>query len=944
MIPEAIQHLVFYWLTPFGVAILSFLITQKITHSYWQKLDSDRIWHFFASTIIIIGLLLGIWVFLGSFGVWKWLGNYFSQFMAFLRNNPVWVTIYDGFIKYIVAIAKFIIRWLPPYIRAFVVVWVIATLMQIQSLIWRVNVTRGANIILSTALLFPFLILQYFSGAKTPVFDFYMGRLFVAKLKENLNDANFAAIRGVDDKGQPFKPGVGGSRTQSTVINATKAIQRTHAEVHTGKNAKGRVVRMARIIVPVGREVETNHLIETNLKSEGQLLVASNIRFPDNATMVAKADANKSGYVLESEVPFNAADNLGSFRAIFVNPFARENNGGRGWYKVFVDIVRAFISYMIHFTPPAIYDSLVRRAERKFVIDKSAQKAKYVAQQNLDLSVIPVPTDPTTGNDIATQRIIAQRRAEERADDVTNALNSNKIHGDLVNIKVGGNTAIYEYNLPKDANLPTDFNKVQESIGNMLRIHDVPIIKLAAGVLSLSMINGVNIPVDFRDMIHHRKKGMPGIISGMAGVDALGKDIYFELGDKNPHAMLFGKTGTGKTVTIMTILYSIMSAVTPDQLKIAYIDGKGNSFEFMRTDADAAESPEYHPNPFTYAQPADASGDIDYGRALIKHFERETRRRIELFKQKSVSKLADFNRKYPDEALPEILVVVDEFSAITSKDKDLKASEVAQKSTIDTFEYIAKMSRSVGIRMLLANQSARKELVPGKISANITGRLSLGVTEPIESEIALPESKISVHLISQPGEFYSIMNGIRNPEHGNSPYLTDDVMYALNDGLEKKFGHHDYVITREEVLAEMGEAGQAAKETKVQNDLLAPEEIPNPVPELNGKGDPIKEATKLAAIIERYPKWALLNQKSDLMIARVFNGEKPSMRRQIKSILREAFEKARAAEPDFEAKMTATQQFQDATTRRVAGAHVASRSSVREEVAQTAQGRDAGRM
>ena len=243
-----------------------------------------------------------------------------------------------------------------------------------------------------------------------------------------------------------------------------------------------------------------------------------------------------------------------------------------------------------------------------------------------------------------------------------------------------------------------------------------------------------------------------------------------------------------------------MSATDPKHLRIAYADGKGNSFEFMK--ADGA-----HPNPFTFAPPADASGDVNYARAIIIEMEKETRRRVELFKQRSVSKLAGYNKlmeKEGKEILPEILFVCDEFSAITQQDRNLTGRDMITLNTIDRFEYIAKMSRSVGIRLLLANQSARKELVPGKISANIPGRISLGVSEPVEAEIALPETGIKVNLVSQPGEFYSIMNGAAHPEHGNSPYLPDDVMYALNDSLTKKFGKCKYAMTREEIMKDTG--------------------------------------------------------------------------------------------------------------------------------------------
>ena len=48
------------------------------------------------------------------------------------------------------------------------------------------------------------------------------------------------------------------------------------------------------------------------------------------------------------------------------------------------------------------------------------------------------------------------------------------------------------------------------------------------------------------------------------------------------------------------------------------------------------------------------------------------------------------------------------------------------------------------------------------------------------------------------------MNGAAHPEHGNSPYLPDEVKWALNDGLIKKFGKCKYVMTREEIMKDTG--------------------------------------------------------------------------------------------------------------------------------------------
>lgn len=841
MINQTLLDFVFYWLLPFSIAVGGFFLLVKFGNKFYKQLDLDRMWHFAVRVGIILGAILIFWVWFKSTGIPTTIVNYTNIAIQKAQQvqgiMKVWYTILAN----LSAFVAFMLHWTPVYVRAFVLVWTIGGLIEIQALIWRIRFVFALNVVMPAVVLSPWLAFKYFLGYKTPFFDFIHGRLFGAIVKENANDGWGYALRGVDDKGQKFENGVGGSVSTAKIQNAGLSVRWSKSSVITsGKTRK------AVLIIRRSRETEADNLLKSNLQGLGRRLNAPNIRFQEDPM---EDFEGSNGFRFDSEVDYDAGDNLGSWRTIFINPFteeARVKSGGAGALATFEGVVIGMIQYLLNVTPVSVASKITASAKKRFKIDTSADHAKFKAQQNLDLSKVPTPRDQKTGNDIDTQREIALKVAKEREPAVTQALNANKIYGTFDGVVVGGNTAVYQYTLPRSANLPNDFAKIQDSVSNMLKMKDIPIIKLQAGALTVSVTNGVNIPVDFRDMVTRRNKGMSTLISGMAGVDALGENIYFELGDKNPHAMLFGKTGTGKTVTIMTILYSIMSAVDPTRLRIAYVDGKGNSFEFMRTDDPS--NPDTFPNPFTYAQPADASGDIEYARALIKHIERETRRRIQLFKEAGVSKLADYNEKYPDKRLFEILFVVDEFSAITQQDKNLKASEMAEKGTVDTFEYIAKMSRSVGIRLLLANQSARKELVPGKISANVTGRVSLGVSEPIESEIALPDAKIAVHLLSQAGEFYSIMNGVRNPEHGNSPYLPDKVMHDLNNALVEKFGQIDYVITREEVLNET--SGEPAGKATTP--------IPDPLPTVDTPID------SLLALVKDYPQWATENKASSV--------------------------------------------------------------------------------
>lgn len=791
---------IFRYILPYGLFLLVFYRNIKYLEHKWDTADGEKPWKKWPKYAVIIGVIaIAYYIIVYKLHPYLLKQYYYNLVMSYVKGywmiimgNPSLQSFLQVFRNFGIWLNDLYHRYKMYYVNSFVVVYFFGTIVEIVALIWRVSFPRAANIIFPTIAVFPRIILYLF-GYQTPIQDFILKRKLKAKIRENLNDSYHKAAQDLDEKGEPFKDGAGGTARTQTIKATARAMRRTVIKVKT----KAGGIREAHILIRQSRETETDKSIENVLKGLGDRISGNSIFFPSDPTYSPKL----KGYTFDSSVAFQADEELGSWKGIFSNPFRSENsprNNGIGYPLAYLNVVKQIFLYIYHMTPYAVYKRFVRIADIKYVRDTSADNATYVAQQNLDLSVIPTPIDKKSGNDIKTQKAIAMQVAQARTQDVTMALNSVKIYGTFKGVTVGGNTAIYEYVLPQDPNLPDNLDRIQKQISNILRTSSIPIITISAGTLKLSIDNGVNIPVSFVEMIKKRKKGMSGPISGMVGADAMGNPIYFELGDKVPHAMFFGKTGTGKTVSLEVIIYSIMSATDPEHLRIMYIDGKGNSFEYMKADSS-------HPNPFTYAPPGDASGDIEYARAAIRHLENEVRRRIALFKEREVSKLSDYNKLLEKEGkpiLPEILAVIDEFSAITQKDKDLKASEAIKNNTVDRFEYIAKMARSTGIRMLLANQSARKELIPGKISANVPGRVSLGVAEPIESEIAAPESGVSLHLISQQGEFYSFMNGSRNPEHGNSPFLDSDVRFALNDGLIRRFGPCKYIKTREEILEE----------------------------------------------------------------------------------------------------------------------------------------------
>lgn len=78
--------------------------------------------------------------------------------------------------------------------------------------------------------------------------------MFIAKLKENLNDSYFKAIEGKDEKGQKFESGAGGTAQIQRVKATAIAIKRTKSKIRTAGG-----IRRAELITKI---VEKQILID----------------------------------------------------------------------------------------------------------------------------------------------------------------------------------------------------------------------------------------------------------------------------------------------------------------------------------------------------------------------------------------------------------------------------------------------------------------------------------------------------------------------------------------------------------------------------------------------------------------------------------------------------------------------------------------------------------
>ncbi|MGC5018041.1 FtsK/SpoIIIE domain-containing protein [Micromonospora sp. DT47] len=213
-------------------------------------------------------------------------------------------------------------------------------------------------------------------------------------------------------------------------------------------------------------------------------------------------------------------------------------------------------------------------------------------------------------------------------------------------------------------------------------------------------------------------------VVGRAGRDP----VTLAFDDATPHWLVGGRTGAGKTVFLVDVLYGLAARYSPAELRLYLLDFKvGVSFtEFVPTERDPSFLP--------HARAVGVESDREYGLAVLRELRRELGRRADLLKRHGVSKLADLPAQ---EAAPRIVAVVDEFQVLLA-DNDRLAREA-----VDLLEELARKGRSYGVHLVLASQSATGvEALYGR-AESLFGQFALRVALPGGAAVLGPRGDVA---------------------------------------------------------------------------------------------------------------------------------------------------------------------------------------------------------
>jgi DNA segregation ATPase FtsK/SpoIIIE, S-DNA-T family len=197
-------------------------------------------------------------------------------------------------------------------------------------------------------------------------------------------------------------------------------------------------------------------------------------------------------------------------------------------------------------------------------------------------------------------------------------------------------------------------------------------------------------------------------IAATIGVSDTGPLIVDLVAD-GPHGLVGGTTGSGKSELLRTFVASLALSVDPDHLVFVLVDYKGGSAFDVCAQL-----------PHTVGLVTDLDERLA-GRALAC-LEAELRYREERLRLVGASDLGDYWAAGPTEPLPRLLVVIDEFAALSAELPEFMAA------LLD----IAQRGRSLGVHLLLATQRPAGVVSEG-IKANTNIRIALRMHDQSDS-------------------------------------------------------------------------------------------------------------------------------------------------------------------------------------------------------------------
>ena len=341
----------------------------------------------------------------------------------------------------------------------------------------------------------------------------------------------------------------------------------------------------------------------------------------------------------------------------------------------------------------------------------------------------------------------------------------------VVEIETGPVISQYEIELEAGLRL-AKITSLADDLAIALRVPSVRIVAPIPGKNSV----GIEVPNTTRQMVRLREvieetasKSRAMKVPVYLGKDVAGNPMAMDLATM-PHLLIAGRTGTGKSVCLNSIITSILMSRRPDEVRMLMIDPKMVELTPYKTLPHLM-----HP----------VVTDMKKAEAILAWAVEKMEQRYALLASAGVRHISKYNELSREEVLrrinpaseeeaelipekiPFIVVIADEIA-----DMMMTAGKEIEQHIIR----LAQKSRAVGIHLVLATQKPTVDVITGLIKSNLPARIAFQVASRTDSRVVLDEGGADKLLGN--GDMLFLYPGTSTIMRGQGTFVSDE---EIND-------------------------------------------------------------------------------------------------------------------------------------------------------------------